>query len=274
MATARIVEIMRRRQPTVQYRICRRNETRSTRLMKPLVLGALGVLLGAALLALADASSAQTVGNSRTKIPQDPAAIELNRLLSAAQDAVNKQDYATAAQDYQDYLAKKPDDAVVHYDLGYAYTALQKPAEAKSEYEKAIELDPKMFAAYQNLGVTLIPTDPAGAIEPLQHAAELMPEDARTKGLLGIALEATKKDAQAIEQDQAAVKLDDKNVEFRNSLGFAVLRTGHAGEAERAFREALSLQPTGAAADQAHKGLLQALLAEKKNDEAAAGMGG
>jgi Flp pilus assembly protein TadD len=130
-----------------------------------------------------------------------------------------------------------------------------------------------MFAAYQNLGVTLIPTDPAGAIEPLQHAAELMPEDARTKWLLGIALEATKKDAQAIEQYQAAVKLDDKNVEFRNSLGFAVLRTGHAGEAERAFREALSLQPTGAAADQAHKGLLQALLAEKKNDEAAAEMG-
>jgi Flp pilus assembly protein TadD len=246
-------------------------------LIKPLLLGALGVLLGAALLALAGAASAQTVGTSRTKIPQDPAAIELNRLLTAAQDAVTKNDYASAAQDYQDYLAKKPDDAVVHYDLGYAYTALQKPAEAKSEYEKAIALDPKMAVAYQNLGVTLIPTDPAAAIDPLQHAAELMPEDARTKWLLGIALEATKKDAQAIEQYQAAVKLDAKNVEFRNSLGFALLRTGHAGEAESAFREALSLQPPGqpkgAAADQAHKGLLQALLAQKKNDEAAAEMG-
>src|SRR5271155_1697780 len=246
---------------------------RSTLLMKPLVLGACGGFLGAALLASAGSSSAQTVGTSRTKIPQDPAAIELNRLLTAAQEAVSENDYASAAQDYRDYLAKKPDDAVVHYDLGYAYTALQKPVEAKSEYEKAVALDPKMAAAYQNLGVTLIPTDPAAAIEPLQHAAELMPEDARTKWLLGIALEATKKDAQAIEQYQAAVKLDDKNVEFRNSLGFAVLRTGHAGEAERAFREALSLQPAGAVADQAHKGLLQALLVEKKNDEAATEMG-
>lgn len=246
--------------------------------MRPLVLGVCGAFLGAALLAFSvGAASAQTVGTSRTKIPQDPAAIELNRLLSAAQDAVSKNDYASAAQDYRDYLAKKPDDAVVHYDLGYAYTALQKPSEAKSEYEKAIALDPKMAAAYQNLGVTLIPTDPAAAIEPLQHAAELMPEDARTKWLLGIALEATKKDALAIEQYQAAAKLDAKSVEIRNSLGFALLRAGSAGEAETEFREALSLlpagQPAGAAADQAHKGLLQALLAQKKNDDAAAEMG-
>jgi protein O-GlcNAc transferase len=247
--------------------------------MKPLVLGACGGFLGVALLALSGGvASAQTVGTSRTKIPQDPAAIELNRLLTAAQDAISTNDYASAAQDYRDYLAKKPDDAVVHYDLGYAYTALQKPADAKSEYEKAIALDPKMAAAYQNLGVTLIPTDPAAAIEPLQHAAELMPEDARTKWLLGVALEATKKDALAIQQYQAAEKLDPKSVEIHNSLGFALLRAGRAGEAETEFRAALSLlpagQPAGAAADQAHKGLLQALLAQKKNDEAATEMGG
>ncbi|MGD0427184.1 MAG: tetratricopeptide repeat protein [Candidatus Acidiferrales bacterium] len=242
-------------------------------MIRPLASGALGVFLGAALLPFAGSAFAQTVGTSRTKIPQDPAAVELNRLLTAAEDAVNKQDYASAAQDYQAYLAKKPDDAVVHYDLGYAYTALQKPADAKSEYEKAIALDPKMAAAYQNLGVTLIPTDPAAAIEPLQQAAELMPEDARTKWLLGIALEATKKDAPAIEQYQAAEKLDAKSVEIRNSLGFALLRTGRAGEAETAFCDALALQPTGAAADQAHKGLLRALLAQKKNDEAATEMG-
>jgi Flp pilus assembly protein TadD len=246
---------------------------RSILLMKPLVVVAWSVFLGATLLPFAGPALAQTVGTSRTKIPQDPAAIELNRLLTAAQDAADKQDYASAAQDYQAYLAKKPDDAVVHYDLGYAYTALQKPAEAKSEYEKAIALDPKLAAAYQNLGVTLIPTDPAAAIEPLQHAADLMPDDARTKWLLGIALEATKKDALAIEQYQAAEKLDAKSVEFRNSLGFALLRTGRGAEAETAFREALALQPTGAAADQAHKGLLQALLAEKKNDEAATELG-
>ncbi len=241
--------------------------------MKPLVFGARSIFLGAALLPFVASAFSQTVGTSRTKIPQDSTAIELNRLLTAAQDAVNKQDYASAARDYQAYLAKKPDDALVHYDLGYAYTALQKPTDAKREYEKAIALDPKMVSAYQNLGVTLIPTDPAAAIEPLQRAAELTPEDARTKWLLGIALEATKKDSQAVEQYQAAEKLDTKSVEIRNSLGFALLRTGRASDAEVAFREALALQPTAVAADQAHKGLLQALLTEKKNDEAATEMG-
>jgi Flp pilus assembly protein TadD len=241
--------------------------------MKPRVLGAWSLFIAAALAAFPGLAFAQAVGTSRTKIPQDPAAVELNRLLNAAQDAVNKQDYASAAQDYQAYLGKKPDDAVVHYDLGYAYTALQKPAEAKVEYQKAIALDPDMPEAYQNLGMTLIPTDPAAAIESLQHAAKLMPEDARTKWLLGIALELTKKDALAIEQYEAAEKLDPNNSDIRNSLGFALLRSGRAAEAEAEFRAALTMHPTGERINQAHKGLLQALLAEKKNEEAATELG-
>jgi Flp pilus assembly protein TadD len=239
------------------------------RIIRPLTFCLLSAFLGAGHYCTA----AQTVGTSKKSIPQDPTSAELNRLLTAAQDAVNKQDYATAARDYQAYLAKKPDDAVVHYDLGYAYTALQRPADAKTEYEKAIALDPKLASAYQNLGLTLIPTDPAAAIEPLQHAAELMPEDARTKWLLGVALEAAKKDSLAIEQYEAAAKLDPKSADIRNSLGFALLRTGSAGDAEAAFREAIALQPSREAASQAHKGLLQALIAEKKNDEAATELG-
>jgi superkiller protein 3 len=218
-------------------------------------------------------AAAQTVGTSKKIIREDPAATELNRLLADAQDAVNHQDYATAAQRYQAYLAKKPDDALVHYDLGYAYTALQRLADAKAEYERAISLDPKMASAYQNLGLTLISTDPAAAIAPLQRAAELMPEDARTKWLLGVALEAAKKDELAIEQYRAAAKLDTKSVDIRNSLGFALLRTGKVADAEAAFREAIVLQPSGQAADDAHKGLLQALLAEKKMDAAATELG-
>ena len=52
----------------------------------------------------------------------------------------------------------------------------------------------------------------------------------------------------AIEQYEAAEKLDPKSVDIRNSLGGALLRTGKPAEAETAFREALALQPTGAAA--------------------------
>ena len=33
---------------------------------------------------------------------------------------MERKDFQAAAQNYQDYLAKKPDDALVHFDLGYA----------------------------------------------------------------------------------------------------------------------------------------------------------
>src|ERR1039458_3722867 len=105
---------------------------------KPLAYCALCAVLGAF-----QGLSAQTASTIKKRVPVDPAAQELNRLLTAAQEAIDRQDYAAAAQRYQDYLVKKPDDATVHYDLGYVYSALKQPADAKSEYEKAIALNPK-----------------------------------------------------------------------------------------------------------------------------------
>src|ERR1700678_3093563 len=107
---------------------------------------------------------AQIVGSSHKRIPQDPAAIELNNLLVDAQAALDRQDYAAAATDYQSYLDKKPDDAAVHFQLGYAFTALQKLDDAKIQYQKAIDINPKMAEAYLNLGLTLLDSDPNAAI--------------------------------------------------------------------------------------------------------------
>lgn len=215
------------------------------------------------------AVSAQTKGVAKKRVTADPAAQELNRLLAAAQEAADRRDYATAAQNYRDYLAKKPDDAIVHYDLGYAYTALQRPADAKTEYEKAIALDPldpKMAPAYLNLGLTLLASDPAAAIEPLQHAAELTPGDARPRLLLGTALDASGKPAAAIDQYEAAKKLDERNFDIRLALGRALLSAHRTPEAEAEFREALGLRPDAAAA---HLGLAQSLIAENKSEAAA-----
>lgn len=214
--------------------------------------------------------SAQTVGVTKKRVPTDPAAQALSRLLAAAQEAIDRQDYEAAAQNYQDYLAKKPDDAGVHYNLGYVYTALKRPADAKGEYEKAISLDPKMSAAYLNLGLTLLPGDPSAAVEPLRQAAELKPADAQTKWLLGTALERSGKLQPAVEQYEAATRLDDKNSEIRLSFAAALLASGRAPDAESQFRAALALHPPDDASTQAHKGLAQSLLQQKKLDEAAA----
>src|SRR5579862_3505435 len=201
--------------------------------------------LGALLLTFfAQAALAQTP--APRKHAADPEAQALDRLLTDAKAAVDRQDYDTAAQNYQDYLAKKPDDAQVHFNLGYVYTAMQRPDDAKTEYEKAIEIapdDPKMAPAYQNLGLTLLPKDPAAAVDPLQHAAALAPQDARTKWLLGLALENSGKLDPAIEQYQAAEKLNAKDFDTRLALGHALLAAGRPADAEPELREALALRP-------------------------------
>ncbi len=222
-----------------------------------------------ALLTTAHGVSAQTTNAPQKKSHrvQDPEATALNNLLATAQGAMEKKDYAAAAQSYQEYLAKKPDDANIHFQLGYAYTALQKSADAKAEYEKAIALDPKMAPAYLNLGLTLLDSDPAGAVEPLQKAVELSPNQAEPKYFLGVALERSGKPALAIEQYQAAEKLDEKHFETRLALGRTLLKSNQPGKAESEFRTALALRPDSAPA---HLGVAQCLLAQKRSNEAVA----
>jgi Flp pilus assembly protein TadD len=207
---------------------------------------------------------------AKKRIPGDVEAAALNDILTAAQEAIGEGNFEAAAKDYQDYLAKRPDDAAVHFDLGYAYTAMQDSADAKSEYERAIALDPKMGVAYQNLGVTLLASDPVAAVAPLEKATELMPTDARSKWLLGIALEGTGKMAEALVEYEAAAKIDGKDADIQNSLGFALLKSGRTDDAAAAFQQALALHPTGASEAQAHRGMAETLIAEKKLDAGAA----
>lgn len=214
-------------------------------------------------------ANAQNTGVTRTRIHRDAAAAELNRLLNDAQTAVQQKDYESAAKDYQQYLAKKSDDATVHFDLGYVYTALNRADDAKSEYQKAVALDPKMGAAYLNLGLTLLPGSPADAVDPLKHAVDLMPGQARPKFLLATALDRSGKLDDAIAQYQAAAKLDAKDFDTHLALASALLRVKRPADAEGEFRAALGLQPDSA---EAHLGLGQCLIAQKKYQPGAAAL--
>ncbi len=225
-------------------------------------------LVGAICLATgAFSAAAQNTGVTRTRINRDANAAALNRLISDAQAAVAQKDYDSAAKDYQQYLAKEPDDATVHFDLGYVYTALNRTDDAKSQYEKAVQLDPKMGAAYLNLGLTLLPTDPASAVDPLRHAADLMPDQARPRFLLGTALDRSGKLDGAIAQYQAVEKIDSKDFDTHLALGSALLHDKRPADAEPEFRAALALRPDSG---EAHLGLGECLVAQAKYEPGAA----
>ncbi len=164
-------------------------------------------------------------------------------LLDQGQKALDRQDYAAAADIYRRFVADQPNEAYGHFQLGYVYTALNHHEEATSEYRKAVELDPKMAAAQMNLGLELVEKDPAAAVEPFRKAADLMPGEARPRFLLGWALELSGQAAPAIEQYLQAQKLDAKNFDIHFALGRVLLASHRSADAEGEFRQALELKP-------------------------------
>ncbi len=190
----------------------------------------------------------------------------LTALLRRAGAAMDQKDFAAAVDPLERYLAARPDDAVAHFQLGYVYSGLRRSDAAKSEYRRAVALDPKLAAAHLNLGLELLDSDPASAVEPFRRAAELQSNQSRPRFLLGLAIERTNDLPGAIEQYQAARRLDPNEYEIAFALGRALLRVGRAGEAEAQFRAALGLRADGAPA---RLGVANSLVAEKKLEPAA-----
>jgi Flp pilus assembly protein TadD len=190
----------------------------------------------------------------------------LRVLLDQAEQAIEKKDYAAAMPLLRSYLAQRPDDALAHFQLGYAYSHLGRGEEARAEYSTAIKLNPKLAAAHLNLGLELLEHDPAVAIEPFRHAADLLPDQSRPQYLLGLAFERAGNLNAAIEAYQAAERLDDKDYEIHFGLGRALLRAQRAAEAEAEFRAAVGLRVNSAPA---RLGLGDSLLAQKKPEGAA-----
>lgn len=212
----------------------------------------------------------QSRQNSRRRtIAASPQEQALYDLLVQAKAATDKNDYVTAATDYEKYLAQKPGDAAAHFDLGYVYTAQKERAKAIAEYRKAIALDPKMAQAYLNLGISLLDDDAKAAIAPLQKATELNYDYAQGHYLLGTAEGRAGQSADAVREYTIAVKLDPDNYPEHMALARAELAVGNASAAEPEFREALKLKANDA---ESQLGLAQSLIEQKKSTDAAAAL--
>ena len=185
----------------------------------------------------------------------------LNDLLDEAQHDIDNNQFEAAAAALQKLIAEKPDIAWAHFQLGYAYTALKKTDEARTEYERATALDPKMSEAYLNLGILLTEKDPTAAVPPLRKAVDLLPSQSRPRFLLGYALERSGDIPAAAKSYEEALGLDPRDAETVIHLGNLYVGLKRYPEAETKFRAAQELQPKS---PQAMLGLAQVLDAEKK----------
>jgi Flp pilus assembly protein TadD len=203
-------------------------------------------------------SKTKPSGQSTTQKLANP----LNDLLDEAQHDIDQNQFEAAITPLQRVLAEEPNFAYGHFQLAYVYTAMKKSKEAQAEYQRAAALDPKMSAAYVNLGMLLLDNrEDAAAVAPLRKAVELLPAESRPRYLLAVALDRSGDRAGAAEAFEGLLHLDPNDITAIEYLGWMHLRSGKPAEAEARFRRAVEVQPKGA---DGFRGLAESLEAQKK----------
>jgi Flp pilus assembly protein TadD len=181
--------------------------------------------------------------NSQTSSRTQKVSNPLNDLLDEAQKDIDKSDFAAAIDPLQKVITAEPDVAYPHFQLAYVFTALQRATEARTEYERVIAIDPKMTAAYLNLGILLLDKEPAAAVTPLKKVVELTPAESRPRFLLGVAQERSGDFAGAAETLEGAGNLDPRDTDTLNHLGTLYLGLKRPSDAEPKFRAVLESKP-------------------------------
>ncbi len=144
----------------------------------------------------------------------------------------------------------EPNMAPAHNQLGLLYLAAgDKDVEAAREFEVALQIDPKLAEAQNNLGVAYSKEGrEQEAEEMFRRATENDPQ--YTKAFVNLGLTLGKRGMmQAAEQTlQQAVKLGPRDPSALTALGMVEGKMGHHQEAIQAFTSVAALEPKSAEA--------------------------
>ena len=230
--------------------------------------GALGVA-GIALICLTGQRNrvyANELGLWQDTVNKVPKNAYAHNNLGVAWSAIGRQ--AEAAAEYRTALQIKPDYAQAENNLGNVVLRAGRSEEALALFHEALQHQPRYPEALSNLGVALTG---AGrnreAIEAFERALVLAPNYAKAQFNLGVALAADGQETQAKRAYSAALDLDPHLVEARLNLGNLLAHEGQVPEAIQAYREVLQRQP---AYFEAHFNLAGALVLAGSYREAAA----
>jgi tetratricopeptide (TPR) repeat protein len=114
------------------------------------------------------------------------------------------------AESYLRRALQHLDDAPTHYNLGLVMALVGRPAEAVTEYERALDRDASHVEARSNLAAMLV-----------------------RQGKLD----------QAVRQLQRVLAMDPENANAHTNLGLVLAQQGQVDRAVREFREALRISP-------------------------------
>jgi Flp pilus assembly protein TadD len=202
-----------------------------------------------------------------------------------AEEVFRSGNYGEAADLFEAYTVRWPENAGAHYMLGIAAWKAGDHGRAERALLRTIELDPDHAKALTNLGRVLLEQGRAraaldyaeeaslvapgsadawrvvgnvrsslgtveSAVEAYQRALVLDAEDAWTMNNLGLLMIRSGRFEEALPPLARATELKPGTAVFQNNLGVALERSGHLVEAAEAFRAALDASPENAKAKQ------------------------
>jgi tetratricopeptide (TPR) repeat protein len=169
--------------------------------------------------------------------------------LIQAETAIEKKDYSAAEPLLKKVVEGDPDNYAAWFDLGFVYNALDRIDDAIVAYRKSVTAKPAVFESNLNLGLTLAKAGQPDAEQFLRAATKLKPTShvpegqARAWLSLGHVLEGTNPNG-AIEAYNQAAQLDPKNSEPHLSAGPLLEAQNRYADAEQEYKQALALDPS------------------------------
>jgi len=143
-----------------------------------------------------------------------------------------------------DVVAKSPDKARPHSNLGTAYLGVGATREAVNEFLIALEIRPEYPEAHDGLGVAYASLGQVDdAIREYREAIRLAPHLAETHRGLGDAYQAKGLLDDALSEYREALRLDPELAEVHNNVGNTYQARGQIDDAVREYHEALRLAP-------------------------------
>jgi len=158
--------------------------------------------------------------------------------------ALEEGKYEAAVQSLSKAVEADPKDYAAQFHLGLALSMLGRDTEAVARYKTVLELKPHLYEAELNLGMVLLRQKQAAeAVPHLQAAAEEKPKDFRPSFYLAEALLAAGEFAKAEEKYLAASELNPKSAPARLGLAQSRARQGRLADAAESYRKAAELDP-------------------------------
>lgn len=128
--------------------------------------------------------------------------------------------YDAAASRLERLQAMEPDNPVVSYNLGVAYTFLKREEEALAQFQQTVDINPAYVQAWYNIGqiCTIKLKDFSRALHSFDRAIALRPDYIGAHHQRGVVLELLGDTEKAMESWKKTLELDPKNKQAMENI--------------------------------------------------------